>query len=65
MNVPRIIERGAEWFAGIGTAESKGTKVFSVSGDVARPGVYELELGSLSLSWSWTRRVPQARGWCR
>ena len=47
MNVPRIIENGAEWFAGIGTVESKGTKVFSVSGDVARPGVYELELGSL------------------
>ena len=47
MNVPAIIEKGADWFCRIGTAESKGTKVFSVSGDVAAPGVYELELGSL------------------
>jgi NADH-quinone oxidoreductase subunit F len=47
MNVPAIIEKGADWFCQIGTAESKGTKVFSVSGDVAAPGVCELELGSL------------------
>jgi len=47
MNIPLIVEKGADWFCQIGTAESKGTKVFAVSGDVARPGVYELELGSL------------------
>lgn len=47
MNIPKIIENGSGWFTTIGTAESKGTKVFSVSGDVLRPGVYELELGSL------------------
>ena len=46
MNIPPIILNGPEWFKGIGTEGSKGTKVFSVSGDVARPGVYELELGS-------------------
>lgn len=46
MNIPPIIQNGAEWFRAIGTSASKGTKVFSVSGDVARPGVYELELGS-------------------
>jgi NADH:ubiquinone oxidoreductase subunit F (NADH-binding) len=46
MNLPPIVARGPEWFAGLGTAESKGTKVFSVSGDVARPGVYELVMGS-------------------
>lgn len=46
MNIPVIIERGAAWFSSIGTAESTGTKVFSVSGDCARPGVYELEMGS-------------------
>jgi NADH:ubiquinone oxidoreductase subunit F (NADH-binding) len=46
MNIPRIIENGAEWFSGMGTERSKGTKVFSVSGDVARPGVYEMVLGS-------------------
>lgn len=45
-NIPRILEKGAKWFQDMGTAESKGTKVFSVSGDVERPGVYELILGS-------------------
>ncbi len=46
MNVPRIIENGAPWFSAMGTARSKGTKVFCVSGDVSRPGVYELPMGS-------------------
>jgi NADH:ubiquinone oxidoreductase subunit F (NADH-binding) len=46
MNVPAIIARGPDRFAENGTAESKGTKVFSVSGDVARAGVYELVMGS-------------------
>jgi NADH:ubiquinone oxidoreductase subunit F (NADH-binding) len=45
-NIPRIILNGADWFNKMGTEKSKGTKVFSVSGDVAKPGVYELELGS-------------------
>jgi NADH:ubiquinone oxidoreductase subunit F (NADH-binding) len=46
MNVPQIILNGSAWFRKIGTERSKGTKVFSVSGDVEKPGVYELELGS-------------------
>ena len=46
MNIPQIILNGANWFNQIGTEGSKGTKVFSVSGDVKRPGVYELVLGS-------------------
>jgi len=46
MNVPHIINNGAAWFSSMGTKRSKGTKVFCVSGDVARPGVYELEMGS-------------------
>lgn len=46
MNIPRIIAKGAAWFSRIGTAKSTGTKVFSVSGDVERPGVYELAMGS-------------------
>jgi len=46
MNIPRIIAGGAAWFFRIGTAKSRGTKVFSVSGDVSRPGVYELPMGS-------------------
>jgi len=46
MNIPEIISNGSEWFRSIGTEKSKGTKVFSVSGDVKHPGVYEMELGS-------------------
>jgi NADH:ubiquinone oxidoreductase subunit F (NADH-binding) len=46
MNIPQIIHNGAGWFAAIGTEKSKGSKVFSVSGDVGKPGVYELEMGS-------------------
>ena len=45
-NLPMIIERGAAWFSSIGTEKSTGTKVFSVSGNVARPGNYELPLGT-------------------
>ncbi|MFC2040395.1 NADH-quinone oxidoreductase subunit F [Chloroflexota bacterium] len=46
MNVPRIVGNGAEWFGAMGTDASKGTKVFSLAGDVANPGVYEMVLGS-------------------
>jgi NADH:ubiquinone oxidoreductase subunit F (NADH-binding) len=46
MNIPQIIMNGAQWFSQMGTERSKGTKVFSVSGDVRKPGVYELVLGS-------------------
>jgi len=46
MNIPQIVLNGSAWFRKMGTEQSKGTKVFSVSGDVAAPGVYELELGS-------------------
>ncbi len=46
MNIPRIVAGGAERFSRTGTAKSAGTKVFSVSGDVERPGVYELAMGS-------------------
>ena len=46
MNIPQIILNGAQWFNQLGTERSKGTKVFSVSGDVKKPGVYELVLGS-------------------
>lgn len=45
-NIPGIVLKGAEWFRATGTEKSKGTKVFSVSGDVHRPGIYELEMGS-------------------
>ncbi len=41
----RVLEQGAGWFSEIGSAESSGTKLFSVSGDCALPGVYELPFG--------------------
>ena len=44
-NLPHIIMKGAQWFAGLGTEKSKGTRIFSVSGHVKNPGNYELELG--------------------
>lgn len=42
--LPHIINKGAEWFASIGTEKSKGPKLFSVSGHVKKPGVYELPM---------------------
>src|SRR5580698_5834258 len=41
-----ILERGAEWFAAVGTERSKGYKIISVSGHVQRPGNYEVALGT-------------------
>jgi NADH-quinone oxidoreductase subunit F len=41
-----ILQHGAEWFAEPGTATSKGTKLFSLSGNVRRPGVIEVPLGT-------------------
>ena len=45
-NVPHIINNGAEWFARIGTRRAPGTKIFSVSGHVEKPGNYERPLGT-------------------
>jgi NADH-quinone oxidoreductase subunit F len=44
-NVPEIINRGGEWFSGIGTKTSKGTKVFSVVGKVKNTGLVEVPMG--------------------
>jgi NADH-quinone oxidoreductase subunit F len=41
-----ILERGASWFAAVGTERSKGYKIVSVSGHVRRPGNYEVALGT-------------------
>ncbi len=45
MNLPNVVNEGADWFKGFGTEQSTGTKVVSVSGCVQRPGNYEVELG--------------------
>lgn len=44
-HVPEILRLGADWFRSTGTAGSPGRTVFTVSGDVCRPGVHELPLG--------------------
>lgn len=43
--VTRIMECGASWFAAQGTRDSTGTKLMSVSGDCAHPGIYEVPFG--------------------
>jgi NADH-quinone oxidoreductase subunit F len=45
-NVPPIITKGADWYRTIGTEKSPGTKVFSLCGNVEKPGNYELPLGT-------------------
>jgi len=45
-SVPAIIRHGADWFASLGIPNSGGTKIFSVSGHVERPGNYEISLGT-------------------
>lgn len=44
-NIPHIVARGAEWFRSMGTAESPGTIVTTVVGDVVAPDVGEVEMG--------------------
>ncbi|NTU84677.1 MAG: NADH-quinone oxidoreductase subunit E, partial [Chloroflexales bacterium] len=43
--VPPIVLYGGQWYRGLGTADSAGTKLFAVSGSVLRPGVYEVPFG--------------------
>ena len=43
--LPWIIEHGPAAYAAMGTEKSKGTKLFSVSGHISKPGVYEVEMG--------------------
>lgn len=45
-NIPRIIEKGADWYQELGTEDSAGVKVFSLSGRVKKPGNYEIPFGS-------------------
>lgn len=44
-SIPGIMEAGGAWYAGLGVEKSSGTKIFSVSGHVNRPGNYEVEMG--------------------
>lgn len=44
-NVPLIVHRGADWFSGIGTQTSKGTKIFSLVGKINNTGLIEVPMG--------------------
>ena len=44
-NIPKIIARGADWYAGIGTENARGTKTFALTGDVNNAGLIEVPLG--------------------
>jgi NADH:ubiquinone oxidoreductase subunit F (NADH-binding) len=45
-NLPSLLANGAQWFASVGTAGSKGTKVFALSGKVSRTGLVEVAMGT-------------------
>ncbi|HXF86132.1 MAG TPA: NADH-quinone oxidoreductase subunit NuoF [Anaerolineales bacterium] len=45
-NVPMILTNGADWYKSMGTADSAGVKIFSLSGRVRKPGNYELPFGT-------------------
>ena len=44
-NIPAIINKGADWFASIGTQKSKGTKVFALAGKINNVGLIEVPMG--------------------
>ncbi|MBM7855608.1 NADH:ubiquinone oxidoreductase subunit F (NADH-binding)/(2Fe-2S) ferredoxin/Pyruvate/2-oxoacid:ferredoxin oxidoreductase delta subunit [Desulfohalotomaculum tongense] len=45
-NIPVILRKGARWFAGIGTKDSKGTKVFALAGQIKNTGLIEVPMGT-------------------
>ena len=45
-HVPGILRNGAQWYRGLGIGDASGTKLYSLSGDVLRPGLYELPMGT-------------------
>jgi NADH-quinone oxidoreductase subunit F len=45
-SIPMIMEKGGEWFANIGVKNSGGSKLFSISGNINNPGVFEIPMGT-------------------
>ncbi|ARP93334.1 complex I 51 kDa subunit family protein [Bordetella genomosp. 13] len=45
-HVPHILRHGPEWYAALGIGQAAGTKLYSLSGDVMRPGLHELPMGT-------------------
>jgi NADH-quinone oxidoreductase subunit F len=62
-HLPHIVANGAEWFRKIGVEKSTGTTIFGVSGDVVRPGTYELPLGTplRELIFDYAGGIPEGR----
>ncbi|MEZ7891496.1 MAG: NADH-quinone oxidoreductase subunit NuoF [Candidatus Wallbacteria bacterium] len=44
-NLPDIIMKGADWYLSIGTPKNSGTRIYAVSGNISKPGIYELPMG--------------------
>ena len=62
-SVPHILVHGADWYRGLGIGDHAGTKVISLSGDVTRPGNYEVPMGFplMTLIDEWAGGVPGGR----
>ncbi|MFQ5679159.1 MAG: NADH-ubiquinone oxidoreductase-F iron-sulfur binding region domain-containing protein [Gemmatimonadota bacterium] len=62
-SVPHILRHGAEWYRSLGRGEHAGTKVISLSGDIVRPGNYEVPLGFplRELLEEWAGGAPEGR----
>ena len=45
-NLPHIVSKGAEWYKGLSRSEDSGTKIYGISGQVNRPGAWELPMGT-------------------
>jgi len=62
-NLPPILENGAQWYRTFGTEKSPGVKIFCLSGNVNRPGNYELPLGTTFRELIYTHGggIPEGR----
>jgi len=45
-NIPHIVQKGGDWFRAVGAPDSPGSMIFTLTGEVNRPGLYELPMGS-------------------
>ncbi len=62
-SVPHIVENGAEWYRNLGAGEHAGTKLISLSGDIQRPGNYEVPIGMplSTLLYEWAGGPKEGR----
>lgn len=51
--IPLIIAKGKEWYLQFGTERSRGTKIFTISGKVKKPGFYEVQMGATLRQLIW------------